>query len=454
VLVRVARALRGGRGVMPRPPDARARYHDPGETEDPGVLERERWKRVTEAVSHAYRTLAFYRERFDRQGFVPSGVDDPATFAARVPLTRKQDLVAATRTRGTASIGIEALDGARTSNIVMTSGTGGFNTFAALTRDDLTGANLLGQARELWMIGVRPGMRVVTMSPAWHILALVESEALTHLGARPVVPWGTYLPRFAPHVLDAILAHRPEHVLATVPVFDALLDECRRRSLDPRAAFASVRYVGCAGQALTLAYRRRLIETMGLDDLYERGGSSDGMFGGGECEAHRGHHIFADLHYVEIVDPDSGALLPPGERGVAVVTNLTRGRSVYIRFDTGDVAEVVPGPCPCGRTHPVVEFYGRLDDCVRVGGRIVAPVDVRRTLDHWEALAGRPVTLAPLGRGDGLEVEVREGILDLSLRDAVERRLSDDLGTTVRVTSVSAGTTRGWKGQTMRADPA
>jgi phenylacetate-CoA ligase len=432
-----------------------ARYHDAAELADPASLVSDRWELISEMLALAQAALPFYRRRFADHGHVPDRVCDPAEFAERVPVTRKQDLVDATRAGGVAEVGIEALDGAPTSNLVMTSGTGGFPTFAALTRADLAGPNLLGQARELWMIGVRPGMRVVTMSPAWHVLALLESEALTHLGAVPIVPWGTYLGRFAPDVLEAIGQHRAEHLLATVPVFDALLDECERRSQDPREVFASVRLAACAGQAITPAYRARLIDAFGLDDLFERGGSSDGMFGGAECEAHRGHHVFADLHYVEIVDPETGALLPPGRRGVAVVTNLTRGRSVYIRFETGDVAEIVPGDCPCGRTHPVVEFYGRLDECVRLGPRFVAPVDVRRTLDTWPQFDRCALTLEPSEDARGVRVVVHRDDLPETLVDAARRRLTEELGIVVELsTTATPAGSQGWKGQAMRSERA
>ena len=107
------------------------------------------------------------------------------------------------------------------------------------------------------------------------------------------------------------------------------------------------------------------------------------MFGGGECHAHRGHHVSADVHCVEIVDPKTGLPLGAGRRGTAVVTNLSLGKSVYIRFDTEDVAEIIPGDCPCGSTHPVVEFYGRLADSVVLPDRIITPADVRGALDEF-----------------------------------------------------------------------
>ncbi len=96
-------------------------------------------------------------------------------------------------------------------------------------------------------------------------------------------------------------------------------------------------------------------------------------------------------------DPDTGQPLGQGERGTVVVTNLTLDRSLYVRFDTEDLGEIVPGPCPCGRTHPRVELYGRLADCVRVEGRLVAPYDVRARLDEIPGLVGVPLVIVREG---------------------------------------------------------
>jgi phenylacetate-CoA ligase len=424
--------------------------HDPGESVASELLDRQRWTRLDVVLADARDRLPFYRRRFAAHGLTDAPIAGAEDFAVRVPITRKIDLVDETRRRHGVEIGIEAID-EPISNLVMTSGTLGFNTFGVLTHADLDGANLLGQLRELWMIGVRPGMRVLTMSPAWHILALVETAALTRIGACPIVPWGTYSPIFAGQVLDALRMHEPEHVLATLPVLVAVLEECARASLDPREVFASVRLVGCAGQALSAPMRRHLVEAMGLDALFERGGSSDGMFGGGECSAYRGHHIFADLHYVEIVDPWSGRPVPAGRRGNAVVTNLTGGRSVYLRFDTEDVAAIIPGSCPCGRTHPLIEFYGRRTDCVVLEDRIVAPVDVRDVTDRHPALRAAAVTLERTVDGRGVVVIVHTDAADAQVLDDAGAELQHRLDVPVEIVRGSTRTT-GWKGQIMPSE--
>ena len=426
-------------------------YFDAGETVPAGALADKRWEAIGTLVDHAHGRLPFYQALWRGQGFAPEGPMDEGAFRT-VPITRKHHLVRAWLDGRSLMIGTEALIGFDPRNVVMTSGTMGFNTFAIVTEYDLDGASTLAQARELWMIKVRAGMRVLSLSPAWHALGLFESRAITRIGAVPVLPWGTLTPRFVGDILAAVMLLKPEHLLVTARAVRMLLAECDRLKLDPRRAFASVRYLGCAGEALSPAFRTHLARRLDLEDVFERGGSSDGMFGGGECHAHRGHHVSADVHYVEIVDPSTGASLGAGRRGTAVVTNLSLGKSVYIRFDTEDVAEVVPGDCPCGRTHPVVEFYGRLADSVVLPGRIIAPADVRGVLDEFEGIRFRPFAMA-WKEADGLLVSIGGGA---ETRPAERSKLEEELSTRLSVpVSVSAGEVEraGWKEERVKKDP-
>lgn len=392
-------------------------YHDAGETISTDDLDAARSVMLDEVVRHAASHLPFYRDHWSSAGIALDGLDRQAF--SSLPTVRKQDLIRAIRERHSGDIGLDASDGTPPSNIVLTTGTGGFHTFAALTDDNLAGPGLLAQLRELWAMRVRPGMRVLSVSPAWHALGLFESRALTELGTVPVLPWGTLTPRFIGPMLDAIQSLEPEHLLLTARAVRMLLAECDRRGLDSRRVFAPVRFVGCAGEPLSPVFRSHLIERMELEDLFERGGSGDGMFGGSECHAHRGHHIAADVHYVEIVD-EHGQEVAPGERGSAVVTNLGLGRSVYVRFDTEDVAAIIPGTCPCGRTHPVIEFYGRQHDSVRIGTRLITPADVRTVLDEVTLTRFRPFSL------HGSEGTVRISVADLETASESDRVDADD----------------------------
>src|SRR3990172_2795132 len=218
-------------------PTSDGEYFDEAEVAPAEQLERRRWDRISHVLRYAVRHLPFYTERLLAGGYRPGRISGAEEFAALVPSFHKSDLIDAIAQGGRAEAGIEALAGRRVTNIVMTSGTLGFNTFAFLTASDLRGGNLRNALRELWLVKVRPGMRVLTLSPAWHILALLDSLALSRIGAVPVAPWGTFVPRFAANFLDAVQRLRPEHMLVTAPILRAMLAECQRRGQSPREVF-------------------------------------------------------------------------------------------------------------------------------------------------------------------------------------------------------------------------
>jgi phenylacetate-CoA ligase len=98
---------------------------------------------------------------------------------------------------------------------------------------------------------------------------------------------------------------------------------------------------------------------------------------GFECDQHLGLHLNIDIHPVRIVDA-AGHTLPPGESGEVVVSNLVNRATVLLNYRLGDLAALLPDPCPCGRTLPLLSFpLGRSDDfLVLPSGEIVHPHNV------------------------------------------------------------------------------
>lgn len=427
-----SRAWPGGVSVLARR-DAEALvelepgpYLEPVETAPRERLEADAMARLGEVLERGGE-LPFYRERLQRlEGAAPASF---AEFAAAVPTFRKADLIAELKRGGSHTAGIEALNGNGAAAVVLTSGTLGFPTFAALGAGELERGSPREVLRELWMDGMRPGMQVMCQYPAWHHLSVLDNRALEWMGADVVCPWGTFTPRFVDQAIELIAARRPEYLLTVTTMLHAIVEEALGRGLDVLDLFEPVRFAMVAGEPVSPGQRRLLVDLLGLEDLFERGGSSDGLWGAADCPAHRGHHVWLDHHRVEVLDPVSGEPLAPGERGTVVVTNLTLDRSLYVRFDTEDLGEMLPGPCPCGRTHPRLELYGRLADCVRVEGRLVAPYDVRALLDEVPGLVGVPLVIArEAPEMDRLEVRLDGASRVEGLAELAAERLCEDLG--------------------------
>jgi phenylacetate-CoA ligase len=170
-----------------------------------------------------------------------------------------------------------------------------------------------------------------------------------------------------------------------------------------------------------------------------------------ECSFHCGHHVFMDGSYVEIRDPKTGAPLPPGKRGTVVVTSLIPYGSIYIRYDTEDLGEILPGSCACGRSWPLMEVYDRRTNIVRVGGKEIVPYDVRLCADAIPELVGVPFALV---RGEQPRPQLRVAIQKLPSGDNgdVEKRLalsiSEQLKLDARI-EWAAELPERWKGVTV-----
>lgn len=171
-----------------------------------------------------------------------------------------------------------------------------------------------------------------------------------------------------------------------------------------------------------------------------------------ECERHDGLHVNEDHFIMEIVDPATLEPVKPGDPGELVFTTLTREACPLIRYRTGDIARVLPGPCACGRgTARMSRLDGRTDDMIIVEGVNVFPSQIEQAILGIEGI--RPYYQIILDRSAsgaetvGVRVEASPDFPFLDelgrvegLRGKLERRLLDDLGLAVSVTLVEPKT--------------
>lgn len=151
--------------------------------------------------------------------------------------------------------------------------------------------------------------------------------------------------------------------------------------------------------------RKRIEEMTGVNayDIYGTSELSGPLFT--ECTEKNGIHIWGDLAYVEIIDPDTGENLGPGERGEMVITMLQKEALPIIRYRTGDITSYDDTPCACGRSHVrISRLSGRVDDMLIIRGINVFPSQVEYTL----------MTIPELGEHFQIVVD-RKGVLDTML---------------------------------------
>lgn len=414
-------------------------------------LEAYQLRKLRGILRYAADKLPFYRRRLVGAGVDASHIRSFSDFA-RVPLLTKAEVLREMQEIGSFEMGMEAQEAsAQPTGICMTSGTVGtgflrLNRSWASARRGAWGESML---RVFWWAKLRPGMRLMVSPPGWHALSLLYRPLVQGMGVEPVVPGGTFLPRFAGSFLDAILDLKPDFVDIFLPMLYAVLRECQRRRIAPRDAFASVKYLVTEGAALTPPARERLVRDLGVADVYEVAGLAENVWGGMECSYHRGHHLMVLHSYLEVVHPRTLEPLPPGERGLLVGTYMNPHGSVYIRYVSEDLGVVFPDPCPCGRTWPRFEVYDRLPNQFSVRGRQLVPYDVREQVDQVPELCGLPfAVLRREGDAPYLRLAIPRPPMGepAQLEAALKARLQGGLGLEARVEWVEDLPAR-WKGR-------
>lgn len=128
--------------------------------------------------------------------------------------------------------------------------------------------------------------------------------------------------------------------------------------------------------------RQRIYETLGIEffDIY---GLTE-IYGPGiamDCSEHSGMHYFTDYIYCEIINPETGQVLPEGEEGELVITTYRKEAAPLIRFRTRDITRVIPGTCACGSPFPRLDrIVGRSDDMIKVKGTNIYPAQIEEIL--------------------------------------------------------------------------
>ena len=124
-----------------------------------------------------------------------------------------------------------------------------------------------------------------------------------------------------------------------------------------------------------------------------------------ECQEQNGMHIWEDNYIVEILDPETLEPVPEGELGELVLTTLNREAMPLFRYRTRDLTRILPGDCPCGRTHVrLARFQGRSDDMMIVKGVNIYPIQIEKILMQFPELASDYlITIETVGDNDEIE---------------------------------------------------
>jgi phenylacetate-CoA ligase len=168
-------------------------------------------------------------------------------------------------------------------------------------------------------------------------------------------------------------------------------ETARREGIDPRdLGIRTLLFSGEPGAAIPAT--RRLIEETFESACVDMGSMAEmtPWMSNAECRQGTGMHLWQDIVYAEVCDPETHRPVPFGQEGTPVYTHLERTSQPMIRYVSGDRTRWVDDPCPCGRTYPRLPrgLYGRFDDMIIVRGENVYPSAIEDTLRGIEGFGG------------------------------------------------------------------
>jgi phenylacetate-CoA ligase len=412
------------------------------------LLRKLQLDRVQAIVTHTHERVELFRQRMQSRKLAPTDIkslDD----VGRLPFTSKADL------RDTYPFGLFATSLRDVVRVHASSGTTGKPIVVAYTKQDVEVWTSV-MVRSLAACGLHEGDIVQNA----YGYGLFTGGLGAHYGAEGI--GAAVIPISGGNTDRQIMVLKDfgaTAICCTPTYFLHLIDRAAQLGVD----FKSLPLrVGVFGAEPWTESMRRHIESATNIQAFDIYGLSE-IIGPGvaiECPCHDGLHIFEDHFYPEIIDPETGAVLPDGQEGELVLTTLSKWAMPMIRYRTRDITALIPGACACGRSLRRMHRIGRRsDDMLIIRGVNVYPsqieavlLEVEGTLPHYQIILTREHGL------DQVEVQVEVTAQVFSDRvgalEALEEKLADTLervlGIRIKTTLVEPQTIQRSEGKAKR----
>ncbi len=355
--------------------------------------------RLKTTLEQVWRNVPHYRQAFEAQGVTPADLKSLEDLT-RFPFTTKADL------RANYPFGMFAVPRERVVRVHASSGTTGKPTVVGYTREDIeTWANLV--ARSLHAAGGRAG-DIVHVAYGY---GLFTGGLGAHFGAERL--GCTVVPMSGGQTdkqLQLIEDFAPDVIMVTPSYMLTLIDAMVQAGIDPKRTSLKLGTFGA--EPWTEAMRAEIEARTNMDavDIF---GLSEVMGPGVACECVEtkdGPVIWEDHFYPEIIDPDTGRVLPDGEPGELVLTTLTKQALPVIRYRTRDLTRLLPPTARAMRR--IGKITGRSDDMLIIRGVNLFPTQIEELVCRLDGLAPHYlIHVDKVGHLDRIRIQVE-------LRDA------------------------------------
>jgi len=412
-------------------------------------LESVQLTRLKKLVARVYKTVAPYREKMDAAGVKPEDIQSLADLA-KLPFTVKEDL------RDNYPFGLFTVPMDEVVRVHASSGTTGKPTVVGYTKEDLkTWSGLM--ARALTCAGAT-SKDMIHNAYGYGLFTggLGAHYGIERLGAT-VIPVSVGNTK---RQITIMQDFKSSVLLATPSYALNLAETMASLGVDPKSLSLRVGVFGAEPWSENMrdeVERKLNIKAVDIYGLSEVMGPGVSM----QClEGKSGMHIFEDHFLPEIIDPDTGEVLPPGEKGELVFTTLTKEAFPIIRYRTKDISRLIYDPCECGRTMVRMEkVTGRTDDMLIIRGVNVFPSQIEHVLMGTEGVEPHyQIVVNRVGNMDTMdvEVEVSEDIFSDEIRvlekltNRIQGDIKDMLGVTCKVKLVEPKTIQRSEGKAQR----
>lgn len=407
-------------------------WNDDFETLPREAIESLQLKRLQQTIERVYATVKFYRSIFDKLKLKPSDIKGLGDLR-RLPFTLKQDM------RDNYPYGLFAIPLEQIVRIHASSGTTGKPTVVGYSRRDIDNWTEL-MARSFVAAGAHKGDIIHNA----YGYGLFTGGLGAHYGAERI--GASVIPMSGGNTKKQLMIMQDfgSTVLTCTPSYSLYLAEvAAEEGIDIRKLKLKVGILGA--EPWSEKMRQEIEEKLNIKaiDIY---GLSEilGPGVGIECiEAQNGLHIWEDHFIPEIINPDTGDVLPDGERGELVITTITKEGIPLIRYRTRDITRIIKEPCICGRTHARIErLSGRSDDMLIIRGVNVFPSQIESVLFNIEGVEPHyQLIVEREGNLDTLEVQVEVNEQTFSdeikvlqgLSNKIRKDIKELLGVTCKV---------------------
>ncbi len=414
-----------------------------------GEIDSLQLARLKETVERIYKNVPYYKEKLDKAGVLPDSIkslDD----LKRIPFTTKEDL------RQNYPFGLFASPMKDIVRIHASSGTTGKPTVVGYTKNDLdTWSEAIARlacaagATEDDIAQISFGYGLFTGGFGLHYglekvgLAIIPaSTGNTEKQIMLMKDFGTTL-----------LVSTPSYALYMSEVAEKMGIDIKKDLKLKIGMFGSEGSTEEMRAEIEKRWGMTATENYGLSEIMGPGVA-------GECTHKCGMHVSDDLFIVEIIDPVTGAVLPEGEVGELVITNIKKEGIPLLRYRTKDITYIDKSPCKCGRTTPrIAKIQGRSDDMLKIKGVNVFPSQIESALLGTKGIAPYyQIIVKKVGFVDDMEVLVElndDSLLEKfseleKLERTVKHKIKTVLGLDIKIKLVEPQTIERTAGKAKR----